>query len=814
MKGYGRFKRFVAGLMVLTLVVLLPGVHVQGASGGTKYVKDFKLYIVKPGSFDEEKASGEAREWFESNGYTMVEGNLNAGASSALTKEVGVYIGYTTTSNRKEAVTDIAVMNEKGNYSEGSYQRILKEQKQFYTDMVSDMKVMLEDYRYNVNRGFDTALQAQKLLNGYVEDDSGVRLGNLLMDISDEDLATLLLQANGQVVLMIQQQLAFASDKAGNTWLDRLSSLGKNGDGYDRLMKQLMAKKITKSAAEKQLDKLYGDEAKELQDKFHDICTHMESMKDFAKKHELDKMSDDERIKWVEDNIDDPEVSLYFNEIMISTGLASYKYGDGNLFNYFAEDETEYGGKKALRKFYPLVASLADSQKAALRGGVEFFTLVGETLVATAENAYDNGKAVKVKTDEKKDIDELANEYDETLDVWADQENPISVYEGVDREMYGDGGIAVTSTAESFSDNNNGGWVEALTSGGTHLGLTIGMGAGAVVCAGLAAMMVGKCAALAAKITEAGYENIRLVSNVGETVSFQAVRTARTYQYGIFNAVTKSEQYAKLYDISPEEQQKFLGYMEEYYKHGMSINHNTMWTRVFNGLKWGLAVAAVLLAVADIALNVVKLYRYYNVDHLPIPHHMVDLSYDEDKASSFVNYTTVRDQNDSPGDVNGNGGKQWLALYQTKDSDAGDPILAPENGEAFAMIVQNGSDQASDEKYSPLHMFGTPNTAQNLTFADGDSGYSYNDDNNGTYLFFRRDTGDALVDPEDEPENEGGDSASVGAASGSASDGYVGTAMNSGAIILSASVGAVAGIFIGVVGARFSRRKRKPGEDN
>ncbi|MBR1874155.1 MAG: hypothetical protein IJ807_04565 [Eubacterium sp.] len=96
-------------------------------------------------------------------------------------------------------------MNEKGNYSEGSYQRILKEQKQFYTDMVSDMKVMLEDYRYNVNRGFDTALQAQKLLNGYVEDDSGVRLGNLLMDISDEDLATLLLQANGQVVLMIQQ---------------------------------------------------------------------------------------------------------------------------------------------------------------------------------------------------------------------------------------------------------------------------------------------------------------------------------------------------------------------------------------------------------------------------------------------------------------------------------------------------------------------------------------------------------------------------------------------------------------------------------
>ena len=47
------------------------------------------------------------------NGYTMIEGNMNSEASGALKKEVGVYMGYTTTTDRDEAVTDIAVIYTK-----------------------------------------------------------------------------------------------------------------------------------------------------------------------------------------------------------------------------------------------------------------------------------------------------------------------------------------------------------------------------------------------------------------------------------------------------------------------------------------------------------------------------------------------------------------------------------------------------------------------------------------------------------------------------------------------------------------------------
>ncbi len=73
-----------------------------------------------------------------------------------------------TTTYAKEAVTDLAVMNERGNYSASEYERILKEQKKMYDDMVSDLKDMLEEYRTNVNNNVPTAIQARDFMNGQV----------------------------------------------------------------------------------------------------------------------------------------------------------------------------------------------------------------------------------------------------------------------------------------------------------------------------------------------------------------------------------------------------------------------------------------------------------------------------------------------------------------------------------------------------------------------------------------------------------------------------------------------------------------------
>ncbi|MBO6108421.1 MAG: hypothetical protein J6P16_03340 [Eubacterium sp.] len=88
------------------------------------------------------------------------------------------------------------------------------------------------EYRKNVNASVPTAIQVKKTMNSYIDPDSGKRLGDLIMDISDNDLAEILFQANGKIVMLVQEQLAYASDTSDRTWLDRMSMLGRNGDAW------------------------------------------------------------------------------------------------------------------------------------------------------------------------------------------------------------------------------------------------------------------------------------------------------------------------------------------------------------------------------------------------------------------------------------------------------------------------------------------------------------------------------------------------------------------------------------------------------
>ena len=228
-------KRITAIFMALTLVFLVPGGHLteqkaQAATARKTYIKELKVFTKEGGTEDDAKnwcaEQKENKDDGKENDWEVIPGNLNEAASGALKKEVGIFLCYKTTTDPDEAVTDIAVMNEKGNYSEGAYEQILKEQKDMYKDMIDDMKGMLEEYRANYKKELQTAVQAHDFMNGYIEDDSGKLLGDFLLDVTDDDLAGALLQANGQVVLMMQEQLAYACDTGKSTWLDRMEKLG------------------------------------------------------------------------------------------------------------------------------------------------------------------------------------------------------------------------------------------------------------------------------------------------------------------------------------------------------------------------------------------------------------------------------------------------------------------------------------------------------------------------------------------------------------------------------------------------------------
>ena len=143
------------------------------------------------------------------------------------------------------------------------------------------------------------------------------------------------------------------------------------------------------------------------------------------------------------------------------------------------------------------------------------------------------------------------------------------------------------------------------------------------------------------------------------------------------------------------------------------------------------------------------------------------------------------------------------------------------------MLVKVGSDAAPGTGYTPLHMFGTDNVAQNFTYADGDKGYSYNDKNGGTYLYFShanavitytdgkedQSSKDAEASDAEKKTDEGQTSdkeAEAQAVSGEAvSADQTGTAISGGVVVLVGVVGLVVGGFGGLVIAS-TRRKKRP----
>ena len=79
-------------------------------------------------------------------------------------------------------------------------------------------------------------------------------------------------------------------------------------------------------------------------------------------------------------------------------------------------------------------------------------------------------------------------------------------------------------------------------------------------------------------------------------------------------------------------------------------------------------------------------------------------------------------------DLNGDVGKEWLALYYCKNVNAA-PILA----DSFKVVA--GSASMPEGYAKGIHMFGS-NAAANLT----DSRYTYNDKLNGLYVYYLTET--------------------------------------------------------------------------
>ena len=721
-------KRGLAICMMAVMSFLVPATPLyqsvsQAASvkSDVTYISEVKLYVKKQGTLDD------AIKWCESQneGWQVIKGDLNSGTSGAFTKDVGVFFCYKTTTDPSEAITDLAVMNEKGNYSEGEYELLLKQQKEKYMDMVKNMKGMLAEYRINYEKRVPMAVRAHDYLNNFKDDDSDRLLGDLLLDVEDERLSEILLQANGIVVLTIEQQLAASCDTAKTTWLDRLVKLG----GYDGL-KNAFSKNLKSGDITKTLDKQYKEKAQVILDNWDDIKERIDRVDYFVE--DLSKhATKDEFDNWVENMDVAGGEFVSYEEFLSLAALTDYSYGGKTLFDFFKKSRNEVE-KEGLEILYPMAASLTEGQLCALQESVGLFAIVQDALGANIYNNYNAGKAAEIKKsasdEQKEDIQEIIDSIDKITEE-NDDAKKLSIYDGVDREIFA-GGVAVTSETLNRSKGSDSPWTDAFYNSSGVGKYTYIFG----VSAASSAILAGVFTYVANHVNFAPIvENI--YSTIKDEVNTDIGRLASQFSMKQ-ETVSYIKNYTKDLEAYAEKafSRRFLKDSQTFKELMDAAEKQSVTYRLFEGLKWGFSVFVILLAAADIALNIYSIYKYYNTEHIPIPHHMVAASHSETEEESYIAYKSVPDQNGDCGDLNGGSCRQWLALYYTKDEKAGEPLLAP--GQDENIVMRTGNSSLPGDGYSPLHMFGTPGAAQNLTFADGENGWSYNDKNGGTYLFF------------------------------------------------------------------------------
>ncbi len=697
-----------------------------------EYISEVKIGMGKTPSDAEAALSGYTILSAENGGYVNL--NQKAGGDLGSKGEKAVYLGYKTTTNRKEAITDLALMNMKGGYSVQDYEALMETQlKSQIAPFVDNFLSAIEEYRENYNSSLESnkarAEYIHGILNNFTDDDCGGKgLGDLLLNetkyemglkafnalsdadkentdvikesekafekLSDEekknhaDILTILAQTNGKVTLMIENLITRASDTNEDTWIDRFSATT-----YDDL-EEMMDMLPTDAGAE--LAKLYDDDAKKvlaLWDDFSENLSGYDAAVKFLKSYNPDEYTDAcEAYENIDKNSKEEESLEVLNEfdkavknynrfmddtrtVLIHDALDGIEYGEGTLLDFFMTPYDEIS--EDIRQLYPLVASLSDGQRA----GLEFVNLMEFCCLAiTDENGYS--------------------------DVELDKIEKASIYAGVDRDIYKKGGVALTSEAlrgKALQQDEDEESVNKLA--------VIFLAAGFASLVGL----IGSIAGWAYNANMFNRVNT-IFNTTGVNPVYKVIKT----------------------DLGG-------GFINEEYVY--SVDVYAARTTLCKFLTAGFTIVMVAAYAVGLYLSYKEMVDTYKVEFTPIPNYMVDeadiTAYNEKGEKIVIKnqsayYKAVqcnRTEKDefygtlgTCADLNGDVGKQWLALYAAKN-EAMKPILAS----SLKVVVGNTDIPAGYE--TGIHMFGS-SSAFNLN----SELYDWNKSAPSVFVYFKTDS--------------------------------------------------------------------------
>ena len=783
-------------LLVLAMILMTSAVAVsaEADTNSGKYVKE--VFIA----YGEDEARAEL--WLIRHGWEPIA-DLNDGKTSeaaGINNAVAV-MGIKRTNDPNEAITDMTVMNmgtnEYRGYSFDDYESLVAQKKADITEFINTFVPALQEYRNNYKgqgskNGKKRAQAAHDLLNKffdgdpngeYAVNDTGKSLGDLLLhktktEMGDEeynklsaeqklsvaDLQQIILESSGPAVQIIEQALAFATDTAETSWLDRLNDL--TGDGLvDRIAEfvpEAVGQDLAPSAAMNLLAAHFEDYSKRLA--AHWIIVHEDILwyESYCDEHDL--WPDDGKI--LSDKAEPYFASLheeneerYLDEFkrfdLVNTYykiLKEIKYSGEwgeTLYDFFRPEDKNTDYTEEYEYFALLAAALSDGQRAAL----EFLSL--PTLLKLGAN-IDSEAEIDIPSVDTMFVDKDGKKLDS-----------ISVYSGINRAIFRKG-VALTSSALMQKNMgkdpydliwDEGGMADIVAYSAFAVGtINLAVGIGMTVRASQAAAQ----AADLAKIAEEAKSFAESCANMHklEVEAFITDFNLFVDNNQVNNGTTKILELIKG-EVEKAADKLFDAEITAQKAADKAAASKAAVSGMSTAGKWLMGIGGALM-IAAAALKGVQIYKYYHRDFTMIPVMIVDesdiVSYTTDangkqvkliNFDQFAYYEVVKCNRQEIGihtnaqngvsaykswgcgdaaDINADVGKQWLALYVNRSSAKGDPILAD------TLTLQKGSDKKPDNCNGCLHFF----TFENAAKLD-DTAYCYRDDNKGMYLFWKGD---------------------------------------------------------------------------
>ena len=329
---------FTSALLCMTMLVIgsAPVVASAADNNEKKYISEVKVGMGETSEQASKELLDEGYTILRDDGGEYADLNKDAGSKSTLKegpRQKIVYLGYKTTADASDAITDLAVMNMNGGYSFEDYEKMVNEHMDTRIKPFVDRFIAtLTEYRENLKKPQDSANYKRAnyyktLLNKLTDDDTGNKpLGDLLVNqtkyemgdgaynaLSNEekknhcDILTLLMQGNGQAVMLMETLLTKSADSSDSTWLNRFkeSSLDKLTEAEKKENPNM-----TPSELNAELDKKYGDDARKILDKwdaFNEVLINYDNAVKAAE--EVGKSSSKLTDKTLADKLTDEELA-------------------------------------------------------------------------------------------------------------------------------------------------------------------------------------------------------------------------------------------------------------------------------------------------------------------------------------------------------------------------------------------------------------------------------------------------------------------------------------------------------------------------